>query len=263
VTILAPIKFILFLSLMFIFVIHHELIKFSRKGDDLTDYYLQSISNYARIALKILNVSTEFDNYEAIKKRLIVANHLSYLDVLVLFEAYPSLFITSVEMGNFPVLGRITRLAGCFYVERRKSLLTPERAKLEIETMTKELELGRNVFLFPEGTSTDGSGVLPFKAAIFQLAIDTKTPVVPLCLEYEELDSVPWHGEMTFLGHLFKLCLKEEVHARVTQLTERCAVGKDRFGLAKECREAVALVYGKKTISETSSSGLAPYPSLL
>src|SRR5690606_25499972 len=180
-----------------------------------------------------------------IKQKLIVSNHMSYLDVIILFAYYPSLFITSVEIKNTFLLGRICKLAGCFFVERRRAYRSMETKNLELQDMKQKFAQGFNVFLFPEGTSSDGSGILPFKGTFFQLAVDTETKVQPMCLKYTGSNAhiPPWYGDMTFPDHLFKLCLQREINAKLIILDE--VEGNEKMALAKQTQEMISDVYEK------------------
>ena len=215
------VKFFLFASVILLFLCHHSLILLLIKDEKKRlKYFLRSIRYTSRIGLRILNVRTTYLGARGeVKERLIVANHLSYLDVLVLFSRYPSLFITSTDIRDTFLLGRICQLAGCFFVERNKRKHTPETKMKELSQMKEKLALGFNVFLFPEGTSSDGSGVLPFKSTFFQLAVDCGTPVIPLCLKYNE-KNVPWYGDMTFPDHLFGLCMEDSITCTLEELPE-------------------------------------------
>jgi 1-acyl-sn-glycerol-3-phosphate acyltransferase len=221
---LGPIRFFFFVLLLLVFILHHSLVSLILWNETTRlNYFLRSIQLTAKMGLWILNVKVSHeDTSEEIKNKLIVANHLSYLDVLILFSLYPSLFITSVEIKETFILGRICKLAGCFFVERRKSKHTPELKQTEFDKMKSKLSQGFNVFLFPEGTSSDGKGVLPFKGTFFQLAVDCGVGVSPMCLKYsgKNRDVVPWFGKMTFVDHLFKLCFQDQINAKLIVLPE-------------------------------------------
>lgn len=237
---------------MFFFILsgmllHHSILELILRNEKAKiKYFLKSIQWTARVGLKILNVNVHHTGVGGeVTNKLIVANHLSYLDVLILFSYYPALFITSVEIRETFLLGRVCKLAGCFFVERRKNHRTPETKLLELQMMKEKFSQGFNVFLFPEGTSSDGQRVLPFKSTFFQLAVDSQTSVQPMCLKYqgESALRVPWHGDMTFADHLFNLCMQQEITAHLTVLDEM--KGSDRFILARNTQLIISEVYAK------------------
>lgn len=239
-------KFFAFCALLVLFILHHEFIKIFVRNSKRTKYYLKSIQLHSRLGLKLLNVKVKVDDFKQVKQRLIVANHLSYLDVLVLCSYYPSLFITSVEVRDTFMLGRISKLAGCFFVERRKSLLTKEKSLQEISEMKSNLKSGHNVSLFPEGTSSSGASVLPFKNTFFQLAIDGDIPVQPICLNYGPYaEVVAWYGDMTFADHLFNLCQQPKIIAQIKHLPILESHEMDRFQLATKAHQIISEAYLK------------------
>src|SRR5882724_5225296 len=95
---------------------------------------------------------------------LIAANHLSYLDILALSALAPFVFIAKKEVRKWPVFGWMAKTAGCVFVDRERKLDT---GKVN-EDVAAALKAGLRVVLFPEGTSSDGSGVLPFRPSLFE-----------------------------------------------------------------------------------------------
>ena len=243
---LGGIKFLMFTSLMFMFLIHQSLavliIPFEKWR---MKYTLFNVKVHSWLALKILNVRVKTEGQRGeVRGRSIMANHLSYVDVLILAVHYPSVFVTSVEMGDVPVLGSIAKRAGCLFVERRREFRDEMTKARELKRMKDKLTSGLNVLIFPEGTSSDGMRLLPFKATFFQLSLDTGLPIVPLCLKYsgESKKMVPWYGDMTFPDHLLKLCFLMEIEASVVELGELPAFG-DKFALAEKTRGMINEVY--------------------
>lgn len=176
----------------------------------------QNIHNSAKKFMKSFQIDLKVEGIEHLKalkdsKCLVVANHVSYTDIVILSSLEKLVFITSVEMGNNPFLGTITRLGGCLYTNRKK----PLNLKQEIEAFSEVLKQGFKLVLFPEGTSTDGSTVKEFKRSLFQIAQNANAPVLPICIKYKTLDGkkiddankdyVYWYGDMYFAGHFLKL----------------------------------------------------------
>lgn len=240
-------KYILFSSILMLFIVHHSIVCLILVNEKRKlRYFMWSISRTSSLALKVLNIKVSVVGPRGeVQKKLIVANHLSYLDVLILFSYFPSLFVTSTEIRDTFLLGRVCKLAGCFFVERRKELRKDDTKNLELKCMKKQFENGFNVFLFPEGTSSDGLTVLPFKSTFFQLAVDTQTPVQPICIQYLGLSRnlPPWFGDMTFPDHLFRLCCEKQIEAKLTILSEISAT--DRFELSNSCYEIIKDCYDK------------------
>ncbi len=232
----GSLKFCTFFIIVMFFILHHELIRFLIVDKSKREqFYLRSVQRYTRIGLWLLNVKLDVTRISKTEEaHLIVSNHLSYLDIIVLFSEYPSLFITSKEMGEVFLLGHLTKLAGCFHIERRKNLRSESLINDELSSIREKLLQGFNIFLFPEGTSSSGETVLPFKAHFFQTALDLNLPVLPLCLTYEwtRPDDICWYGDMSFAGHLFALCSLKEIRAQVREIDADLSSSFTRFEVA-------------------------------
>ena len=171
---------------------------------------------------------------------LLVANHLSYLDVILLSALTPCVFVAKSEVAGWPVFGWFARMAGTIFVHRGNRRDTV-RAKERIQAALRN---GALVVLFPEGTSSDGSRLLPFKSSLLEAAIGARVPVTVAALHFELTDGnagveVCYWGNHTLLPHLLRLMSKEGVNASVVF----SAVGntwRDRKKLAVQLRSEVA-----------------------
>lgn len=148
---------------------------------------------------------------------LLVANHLSYLDILVLASLTPCVFVAKSEVATWPVFGWFARRAGTIFVNRRRRT-DVERVNREIRTA---LRSGALVVLFPEGTSSDGTSVLPFKSSLLEPAIGAGVPVNVGALTYELEDGdareeVCYWRDHALVPHLFRLLSKRGVRASVS-----------------------------------------------
>jgi 1-acyl-sn-glycerol-3-phosphate acyltransferase len=140
---------------------------------------------------------------------LIIANHASYLDIVVLGSLLQAAFVAKSEVAGWPGFGLLARLGRTIFVDRRPRSTAGERDRLRTR-----LDAGETLILFPEGTSNDGNRVLPFKSSLFAAAgTDGSLPVQPVTVAYTGLDGLPlprafrafyaWYGDMTLAGHLF------------------------------------------------------------
>lgn len=170
---------------------------------------LKMIQCHARWCLFFMGIHVQLKGRpDDSQGHLLVGNHLSYLDALILAAYSPGHFVTSVEIKNTPVLGQICVLGGCLFVERRS------RSKLsfEVEQLKLALSDSRRVIVFPEGTSTNGDTVFRFKRPLFQAALDSSSDVYTFCLNYLSIDQqkvdvqnrdlICWYGDMAFFSHL-------------------------------------------------------------
>ncbi|MGE3522760.1 MAG: lysophospholipid acyltransferase family protein [Candidatus Dadabacteria bacterium] len=159
------------------------------------------------------------------KNYLILSNHLSYLDIFILFSEFPASFIASVdEVREMFLLGRITALSGGYFVERRNR----STLRTDIDEIADILRCGVNVALFPEGTTSTGERVLPFKTPLISAAEKAGVEVLPVCIKYrringedigpENRDLVYFHGDMEFFSHVGKLLNVKRIDVEVTIL---------------------------------------------
>lgn len=183
-----------------------------------------SVSVYSRLMLRILNIKVIFkglENSQKYSNHLIVSNHLSYIDVIMLSSELPSSFVTSKEIKSSAFLGQIVSLAGCLFVDRKNKA----QIKNEISQIESALTSGLNVTIFPEATSTNGDGVLKFKRSLFESSLGAKKPVLPITINYISVsgqdvsgmnrDYLCWYGDMDFFPHFMKLLEQKEVVAEI------------------------------------------------
>ena len=181
--------------------------------------------------------------------RLMVCNHMSYLDILVLSSVRPSVFISSVEMENTFFLGFLAKIGGTFFVERRNV----RNIKGELDGITKIISQGFNVVLFPEGTSTDGSKILPFRSSFLAGASEAGVDVVPVCLRYskingesfspENCDYVCWYGDMSFAPHFSRFASLHRTDVDVSFMEGMNSLEHDRKYITRRAQELIEAVY--------------------
>lgn len=206
---------------------------------------IRNTSFFSRIALTLFGVRIHAKHRERLYKagagRLLISNHVSYVDVLVLAALQPAVFITSIELKNTFLLGLLARFAGSLFVERRK----PAGLKREIREIAFVLKQGFNVALFPEGTTTSGERVHPFKMSLFDAALAAGSPLLPLCLRYTRIndepvnasnrDSVFYYGGITFSKHFPLFLSLTSIDVEVTALK---SIKPDQHASRKELAAA-------------------------
>jgi 1-acyl-sn-glycerol-3-phosphate acyltransferase len=170
---------------------------------------------------------------------LLVCNHLSYLDVIVLSSIRPCVFVARHDVAAWPLFGWLARAAGTIFVDRERRL-----ASADVVDLVREAVAGGSlVVLFPEGTSSDGSTVLPFKSALLEPAVELRCPVAAAAIEYalddgSVADEVCYWGDMTLVPHLLNLFFKREIRSTCSFSLPRIRVG-DRKEIARELREEI------------------------
>ena len=159
---------------------------------------------------------------------LFVCNHNSYLDITVLGSVIPGSFVAKAEVAGWPLFGRLAKLQRTVFVDRRRGTTHNQR-----DDMSRRLAAGDNLILFPEGTSSDGNRILPFRSALFSVAErkltgqggDRHLTVQPVTLAYTHLNGVPlgrayrpylaWYGEMSLFSHLWRAAGLGRVRIRI------------------------------------------------
>ena len=206
---------------------------------------------YHRGVCRILGIKVAtYGKQSAARPALFACNHTSYLDIVVLGSLIEGSFVAKAEVRGWPLFGWLARLQRTVFVERRIS-----RTKEQSAAMRRRLETGERLILFPEGTSSDGNRVLPFKSTFFALAEDAVRgewlTVQPVSIAYTKLDDMPmgrfyrpyyaWYGDMDLAAHLWTMMglgratVEVEYHEPVT--IERFG---SRKALAAHCQAAVA-----------------------
>ena len=182
---------------------------------------------------------------------LYLANHVSYFDIMILSALIPGVsFVAKAEVEKWPLFGRLARLQRTVFIDRRG-----RAARNHMGELRMRLEAGDNLVLFPEGTSSDGNRVLPFKsallAAVEQPVEGQALSVQPVSIAYTRLDGLPmgrylrpffaWFGDMELAGHLWhaaglgRATVVVEFHKPVTY-----SDFESRKDLGAHCQSAVA-----------------------
>lgn len=166
---------------------------------------------------------------------IVVADHLSYIDPLVVAAVTPCVAIAKGETRGWPLIGRGLKALGVIFVQRGD----PYSGASAIRAAWSALRAGATVLNFPEGTTSDGREVGPFQRGIFGLALLAGVPVVPARVSYDDV-RVPWFGGETFAPHYWRLAGAARVGARVWFGDPLRVHGRDRADdLARRAHDAI------------------------
>ena len=200
----------------------------------------------ARVVLPAMGVHYRVEGQSPAGSMLIVANHLSYLDIAIASAALPCAFVAKQEIGSWPFFGALAKMGGAIFVDRGSRGSAWQTA----EEMVLRLAEGVPVVLFPEGTSTDGSEVIRFHSTLFAPAVEGRLPVAPAAIYYElrgagtERD-LCWFDDETFLPHLLRVLEVEGFTAVVRFGTPE--VFPDRQTAAWRSHDAVETMRARKS----------------
>lgn len=176
--------------------------------------------------------------------QLVVANHVSWLDILVLHSVYPhARFVSKADVGHWPVIGWLAQAAGTLFIERERR----RDAMRVVHHVAESLKQGETVALFPEGTTSDGDTVLPFHANLLQAAVATDAWVQPVVLRYvdargQRCAEAAYVGDATLVGSLWRIARTRGLRVQVTLLPAQQAAGQDRRAWAAALRHTIGQV---------------------
>jgi 1-acyl-sn-glycerol-3-phosphate acyltransferase len=179
------------------------------------------VSRWSRLGARCLGIRPRIVGELPPPGSLVVANHQGYADVVTVGGLFPSIFAARHDMRTWPMFGALARSGATIFINRDN-----KRAGYRgVGQVTAALVAGATVIAFPEGTSTDGSGLLPFRTGVFQSAVDAGVPVVPAAVRYLELDGEPvteanrdvvgWFRGEPFVGHILRLASHRRTLAEV------------------------------------------------
>lgn len=172
---------------------------------------------------------------------MLVANHISWLDILVMHAARHCRFVSKSDVRRWPLIGTLATGGGTLYIERESR----RDAMRVVHHMADALRAGEMLAVFPDGTTSDGVSLLPFHATLVQAAISAEAPVVPVGLNF--IDSATgqislgpsYIGDDTLVGSLWRTLAGPPVCAVVTYGQPQRAQGRDRRTWARDLRAAV------------------------
>ncbi|MBN3858995.1 hypothetical protein GKC56_00250 [Neisseriaceae bacterium PsAf] len=146
----------------------------------------QKTTDWASRFTSRMGIKTQLINFERATERngLIISNHISWFDGITLRGILPTRHIAKKDVRKYPIIGDIGEKIDVIFISRENKADSPKRVK----QVADALVAGDNVTLFPEGTTTEGKTILPFKVTFFESAIDANVPVIPLVIRYTNPD---------------------------------------------------------------------------
>ena len=177
--------------------------------------------------------------------RLVLSNHVSWIDVFAINAATPCRFVAKSEIGEWPLLGPLVTRSGTLYIERGR-----RHAVAAMNHLVRDhLKAGETVALFPEGTTTDGGTLLRFHSNLLAPAVEIGAPVWPLALRYTEegmrSEAAAFVGEMSILTSLVRILTARRLTIHITVLpTIEVTLHENRHAVARAARAAIAGALG-------------------
>lgn len=181
--------------------------------------------SYTLLLRMILNIKVTVVGDEGNLERggyVIIANHMSYVDGIVLGSLFPIVFVSKKEVKSWPIVGQWNILSGTIFIDRQH----PAKVGTLVAEMKAKLQQEANILLFPEGTSTNGERMLPFQTVPLAAPLRNRSVIVPVTLAYKSIEEQPvnksnrdliyWYGDMDFMTHFWKLLKLRSIEALVT-----------------------------------------------
>ena len=199
------------------------------------------IQSWSRQLLDIFRVRVKMNMTDMPSGAVVVANHVSWLDIFVINSLAPCRFVAKSDIRSWPALGWLAEQAGTIYISRGSKA----DVKRIYQYLIDQILAGERVAFFPEGTTARQGEVLPFHANLFEAAIQAKVPVQPFALRYLDRDgvlhdAVEFIGDMTFAASMVSIMNAEEIIVELQGLEFIESDGAHRRELAAAARKAVA-----------------------
>ncbi|MBN3040274.1 MAG: 1-acyl-sn-glycerol-3-phosphate acyltransferase [Candidatus Omnitrophica bacterium] len=222
---------------------------------------------FGRIFVFILGIKVKITGQkELLKSRgvFLVSNHLGYIDGIVATSLTPLIFVAKADIRSWPFFGFFTFLSDTVFVNRQN----PAQIKKEIEKITGVLKNKVNIIIFPEGTSTNGEKLLPFKSSFFSAPLKARAKIVPLVVTYKSLnhcdidssnrDLVYWYGTMKFFPHLLNVLKQDSITLEI-KVCSPLEIKNENPAQEKQLRKATSdacwSIIGKNLSREDALAG--------
>jgi 1-acyl-sn-glycerol-3-phosphate acyltransferase len=217
---------------------------------------------WSRGLLEVFHVQLETNGYPPLQQMpgtLLVANHISWLDVFVMNAVSPSRFVAKSEVRSWPLIGLLCRLTMTIFLQRdvRRDTLRVNKKIAEV------LSQGECVALFPEGTSSDGSQVHHFHGSLLQCVIDMGSSVHPVAIRYHDgtgrrSNKANFIGDMSLIQSLYGILSSPSLHATLAFLPAIPGEGENRRTLGSEAQLAISSAINELDSMTNSSAASLP-----
>ncbi len=201
----------------------------------------RAVEAWARGMLAIMGIEVRVKGHPALGPVLMAANHISWLDILVMHAACHCRFVAKSEIRSWPLLGALTTGGGSLYIERSSR----NDAKRVVHQMAQALQQGQVLAVFPEGGTGDGMTLLPFHANLLQAAISADAPIQPVALRFidahtQQTSLAPCYRDQdTLFGSLWRTLCAPPLIAQVRYGETQSSAGRHRRTWAQELQAAV------------------------
>lgn len=200
---------------------------------------LAAKQRWCRHFLRILGVELTVTGTPVDAPVFLVSNHVSWLDIPLIASQRHLYFLSKAEVGDWPLIGMLARAVGTLFIKRGSGESSRKAGEI-----ADRLKQGHTVLVFPEGTTTDGTGLRRFFPQLFDAPLIAGVPVQPLAVRYLDDSGAP-DAAMAFIGddefhhHLWAMLLRNRIRVRLHFCEPLTANGMDRKGVCEAAREGI------------------------
>ena len=208
-----------------------------------TPFYQRLYQWWLRRVVRIIGGHLTLHGELAPAGTLLVANHISWLDIPLLGGITSARFLSKYEVRHWPVIGWLAVKAGTLFISRGQAGAATQASA----TLVQALKQGRSVLVFPEGTTTKGNDVRTFHARLFAAAFEANVPVQPMAIRYPDSDGltnpvVPYVDNQSLLANMQALLAQPSIRMEVHFLPPISPEGMSRKAMAQACEQQIRQV---------------------
>jgi 1-acyl-sn-glycerol-3-phosphate acyltransferase len=202
---------------------------------------MQRVGWWSARMLRVLGISLQIEGTPHIGPVLLVANHVTWLDILAINAVQPARFVSKADVRHWPFLGWLVACGGTLFIERERK----RDALRVVHQVAEALRAGEIVAVFPEGTTSDGRALLPFHANLLQAAIATESPVQAIALRYSDANAAissagSYVGDTTLLASMWSAVSADGLRVQVLVEPAQGTRHLDRRALSESLRETIS-----------------------
>lgn len=217
------------------------------QSHDLSEEQHLLIQTWLHRSAEIIGIDIQVHGTAINPPAFVVANHISWLDIIIISSVLPVSFLSKAEIRKWPIIGTLAAKAGTLFIHRGSK----NGAAEAVELVKVKLHAGHSVASFPEAKTTEGTSVHMFHARLFAAAIETETSIQPVALRYPPSDNhstaridpiIPYVEGPNLIQHAFRIMCAKRTIAEVTFCDPLETEDQLRKNLAQSARHAIAQV---------------------
>ena len=209
------------------------------------------VGRWNRRLLQVLGITVRSSGNASEGATLFIANHVSWLDIPAIISVRPMRFVSKSDVRAWPVIGWLVACGGTLFIERRSR----RDAQRVVHLVAEALQAGDRIAMFPEGTTSDGHGLLPFHANLLQAAIAADVPVQAIALRFSDASerissAAAYIGDMTLMQSMWAVVSASDLTVHVAVLPALSPQGFERRPLAERLRAQIAAQLDRHAVED-------------